>query len=482
MNKNKTMKKNNTIKKRYMKSNAKKNKNFKKVEKGGNVLASGGFGCVFSPALKCKGDSKRSSNKISKLMTEKHAISEYEEIISINNILQNITNYRDYFLIYDATLCKPSPLSNTDLENYTNKCTALPKNKITKENLNDNLDKLLSLNIPNGGLAVDDYLYENGSFEKMYSVHSHLLTLFKKGILPMNQKNIYHCDIKDSNVLVDKNKKTRLIDWGLAVQYTPFKQHTFPSSWRNRPFQFNVPFSVILFSDSFVEKYTKYLQDGGKINEVELKPFVIDYISYWMKERGAGHYKFMNEIMFELFNHSITELSQDSKPQIVETQITMNFIINYIVDILIHFTKPGTPVKECLRDYLDNVFIKITDIWGFISVYFVYIEILSNNYSKLTKQEMNIFNKLKYIFVEYLYNPRHDPIDINALCKDLEDLSTLFSVIISKKIIKKNTIKSIGIARGINKTRRINVIKSNVSFKRCPKQRRFKKPFLLSLK
>ena len=258
----------------------------------------------------------------------------------------------------------------------------------------------MALNLPNGGLAVDDYLYENGSFEKMYRVHNQLYNLLKKGILPMNQKYIYHCDIKDSNILVDKDEKTRLIDWGLTVEYIPFKNHTFPTSWRNRPFQFNVPFSVILFSDSFVEKYTKFLQDGGKANNIELKPFIIDYISSWMKERGAGHYKFMNEIMFELFSHSIKGLPQNAKPQMVETQITMNYIINYITDVLIHFTKPGITVKECLRNYLDNVFIKIVDIWGFISVYFVFIQILSHNYSKLTKQEMDVFHKLKYIFVE----------------------------------------------------------------------------------
>ena len=45
---------------------------------GGKVLASGGFGCVFKPALKCEGESKRHTNKVSKLMSEKHATEEYE--------------------------------------------------------------------------------------------------------------------------------------------------------------------------------------------------------------------------------------------------------------------------------------------------------------------------------------------------------------------------------------------------------------------
>ena len=469
MNKNNNIKTIKINKKRF--SNTKRNSKPKQiVEKGGNVLASGGFGCVFSPALICEGEKKRSANKISKLMTEKHAISEYEEIVSIKRLLEDIKDYRDYFLIYDATLCKPSSLSTEDLDNYTRKCRALPKDKITKSNINENLNKLMSLNMPNGGLPIDDYLYESGSIVKMYDVHFKLLILLKKGILPMNKRNIYHCDIKDSNVLMDKNGKTRLIDWGLAVEYTPFKQHTFPKSWRNRPFQFNVPFSVILFSDSFVEKYTIFLQNRDEPSKTELKPFVIDYISAWMNERGAGHYKFINEIMFELFSHSITELSEKSKAQIVETQITMNFIVNYIVDILAHFTKPGRQVKDCLRDYLDNVFIKIVDIWGFISVYFVFIEILSNNYSRLSKQEMEIFNKVKHIFVEYLYNPRHEPININALYSDLNDLSILF---IKKKMDS---------AKGKKKTRKINFSKSNISFKRKPKKKRFKRPFLLSLK
>jgi serine/threonine protein kinase len=482
-NKNNTIRKtnkntNNTIRKTNKNTNSKSKQI---VEKGGNVLASGGFGCVFSPALICQGEKKRPSNKISKLMTEKHAMSEYQEIVSIKDLLQDIRDYRDYFLIYDATLCKPASLSAEDLENYTSKCRALPKNKITKLNINENLDNLMSLNMPNGGLPVDDYLYKNGSLTKMYNVHSKLLLLLQKGILPMNKRNIYHGDIKDSNVLVDANNKTRLIDWGLAVEYIPFKQHTFPRTWKNRPFQFNVPFSVILFSDSFVEKYTTFLQGRGQPNKIELKPFVIDYISAWMKERGAGHYKFINEIMYELFSHSMSELSKESKAQIVETQITMNFIINYIVDVLVHFTKPGLNVKDgisvkdginvkdCLRNYLDNVFIKIVDIWGFISVYFVYIEILSNNYSKLTKQEMEIFNKIKYIFIEYLYNPRHEPINMNSLHSDLDDVTSLFR-------------KRSNHARGTNKTRKISISKTNVSFKRRPKKRRFKKPFLLSLK
>jgi len=463
--------------------------------KGGKVIASGGFGCVFNPALKCKGSAKRESGKITKLMTEKHATEEYEEINGIKEKLENIPNYQDYFLLNNFTICKPDKLSKDDLKEFNKKCSALPKSDIKKNNINEKLDKLMMINMPNGGIPVDDYLYENGSFKKIYLTHTSLVELLKKGIVPMNEKNVYHADIKDSNVLVDDKSelKTRLIDWGLSTQYVPFENNPFPKTWRNRPFQFNVPFSVIIFSDSFVEKYTKFIKGGGKPNEVELKPFVIDYINFWMKERGAGHYKFINEIMFELYSNELNTVSTNDMPVVIETQITMNFIVNYIVDVLVHFTRFRKDGSLNLRDYFDNVFIKIVDVWGFISVYYPVIELLSNNYSLLTENELKAFDKLKFTFVKYLYNPRHEPINMNSLYLDLKDLGNLIYEIVKLKNknnsnVNRSSYSSSRVASGVkNKTAKFrkslkNTSKTKVSFKRKPRVKRFKNPIFFNLK
>ena len=469
-------------------------KNSKTHGIGGRVLASGGFGCVFSPALKCEGETKRQAGKISKLMSEKHATEEYEEINKLKEKLENIRNYENYFLLYDATLCRPTTLTTTDLTEFASKCSALPKDNITKSNINQKLDKLMALNLPNGGLPVDDYIVDNGSFDKLYKVHMALVKLLKKGIIPMNNEFMYHCDIKDSNILIDDSGselKARLIDWGLSTEYTPFKDEPFPKSWRNRPFQFNVPFSVIIFSDSFVEKYTKFINDGGysKPTEIELKPFVIDFINSWMKERGAGHYKFINEIMFTLFSNDLTSVDEADKPNVIETQYTMDYLVNYIVDVLVHFTKFREDGTLNLRDYLDTVFIQIVDIWGFISTYYPYIELLSNNHKTLTKGEQKIFNQLQFIFVEYLYNPRHDPIDMNMLFSDLKDLGNLIHIKLTGKkkttsTSSKNpsTRSSKDRASGIKTRKNVNERKTSIKFIRGPKQKRFKKPFFLSLK
>lgn len=458
-----------------------KNYKYNKNNKGGKVIASGGYGCVFNPALKCEGSTKREKNKISKLMTERHATQEYEEINNIKDILDSIPNYEDYFLLYDTTLCRPAKLTSTDLTEFGDKCSALPKDDITKKNINTKLDQVMSLNMPDGGLPVDDYIYSSGTFTSIYDVHVKLVKLLKHGIIPMNKRNIYHCDIKDSNVLVDdsnNNLKTRLIDWGLSVEYIQDDNAVFPKNWRNRPLQFNVPFSVIIFSDNFIEKYSKYLKDGGEVEETSLTPFVIDYLNFWMNERGAGHYKFINEILFKLYSNDLSSVSEKSKPTYIETQITMPIITDYIVDVLVHFTKFKENGDLNLRDYLNEVFIKIVDIYGFINIYYPLLELLFNNYFSLDAAKLKLFKKLKHIFNIYLYAPRHEPYSMEELLKDLKELGSLIYFINRGK--KETTKSSSPLASGI-KTRKTRKTKS-LMFKRKPFIKRFKNPIFLSLK
>ena len=456
--------------------------------KGGKVIASGGFGCVFSPALKCEGAQHRESNKITKLMTEKHALQEYEEINNIKQKLDSIPYYTDFFILSDINICRPAPLTKEDLQYFSKKCTALPKDNILQKNVNSSLDKIMALNIPNGGLPVDDYIYNNGSFKKMYELHKTLIQLLKKGVIQMNKKHIYHCDIKDSNVLVDTTRgiKTRLIDWGLSTEYIPFKEQPFPNTWRNRPLQFNVPFSVIIFSDDFVEKYTKYLKDGNSPDEIQLRPFVIDYIYYWMKERGNGHYKYINEMMTTLFRHGLTGISENNKQTFVETQITMPYIVDYIIDVLVHFTKWKSDGSLNLREYLDNIFIKIVDIWGFITIYYPLIELLSNSYTELTSHEKQIFNQLQFIMVTYLYSPRHEPIHMNQLYADFTILGNLLNIPFVRKTIKHSLAKGFHTKSKSNSKSKKNYIhterKRSMLFKRRPKKQISKKLIFSSIK
>ena len=142
------------------------------------------------------------------------------------------------------------------------------------------------------------------------------------------------------------------------------------------------------------------------------------------------------------------------------------------------------------------------------------IELLGNSYARLTKQELKIFNQIQFIFVEYLYNARHEPIDMTMLYSDLKDLGNLIHIklrgkkkttslsesssaktlsqsVSSKKSLssKSSSTKSLSIkksdkASGINnnKTRKYRGERSSISFKRKPPPKRFKNPVFLSIK
>jgi hypothetical protein len=133
------------------------NNTTKKKFEGGKVIASGGFGCVFNPAIKCKGQ-KRNETDITKLMKIKYAKSEYNGIQKYKEMLDRIPNYTDYFLVDGFSICQPDKLDDEDLQKFDKKCSALKKMKIKSSNINSSLDKLMSLNMPYGGIDVGDYI------------------------------------------------------------------------------------------------------------------------------------------------------------------------------------------------------------------------------------------------------------------------------------------------------------------------------------
>ena len=103
-----------------------------------------------------------------------------------------------------------------------------------------------------------------------------------------------------------------------------------------------------------------------------------------------------------------------------------SYIINYIIEVLVHFTRFRSDETLNLRIYLDDVFIKIVDIWGFISVYVPLLDFLYENYDQLSDNQLEMFELIKDIFIKYLYSPRSIPIEHTELTNDLQKLSKLF--------------------------------------------------------
>jgi len=416
-----THKRNNKRNKRNNKTN--KHKIYKK--KGGKVIASGGYGCVFDPSLQCQETGLREQGKISKLMIHQYAVEELNIINNIKEKLSTIPNYRDYFLVDGATLCKPSPLTENDLVDFNEKCTALTKRKASKITVNraDVLAHLTILNLPNGGLSLDDFFKSAPSYQNIY-------------------------------------------DWGFVAEYVP--GDAIPKIWKSRPFAFNEPFSLILFSNKFYSEYTIFNMDYADPKQFNnnLDYFLTDYIQQY--EHMGGHYRYIMDIFYILYYNTLPSIlpARDKKYQI-EHRYALPIIKNYLKQIILKFTKnvainngsssssslgvSGNPsntinsalnaspnnstksplaslnseelffnnaertaiednIKRDLKNYLDSVFIKNVDIWGFVMSYIPIMKFLSEKYGLLNKTQKQLFESLKLLFINYLFFDPNEPI------------------------------------------------------------------------
>jgi len=275
--------------------------------------------------------------------------------------------------------------------------------------------------MPDGGKDVEDFLDVNLSHDHLIKLNNSLIKLLSNGIVPMNKLHIYHCDIKDSNVLVQEQNNsmhTRLIDWGLSTEYN--KQHSIPDVLARRPLQFNVPFSIILFTSEFTEYYAKFLKTYETINYYMIREFVINYIFAWIDIRGKGHLKLINETISILFKNELPVIDKKKRKTFIIYEFTYYYIIEYLSKILEKYTYNNS---FHLYDYFNEVFIKNIDIWGFVMIYLPVLEKLYNKYDIMTKSEKELFKSLKYIIVHFLFESPVVPINVSELTRALKKLN-----------------------------------------------------------
>jgi serine/threonine protein kinase len=374
-----------------------KRTNHTRRKQGGKVIGSGGYGCVFRPALRCNGTRKRASKTISKLMLNKYVKREYMEITKYLPILRKIPNYKNYFIIEGANICQPAQLTQSDLMNFDTKCKVLRKRDINAKNINNNLDKISSINLQDGGVELGTYIYSGLSLDGMNDLNDRMIQLLVNGILPMNKSHIYHADIKETNIVVDVDGKyVRLIDWGLSM-YTTSDKHI-PSVLRDKPLQYNLPFSIILFNDTFKTMYSAFLKTTATttttndLDNNSIARFLKGYIEKWNKTRGKGHIE------------TITSIWRDITGK---QNIQEGIIIPYLTAILLEYTRNG---QFDTIGYFKNVFLKQLDLWGFIICYSAFLETGYKN------------EKINNLIINYLYKKPTENINIDELVRDLRNI------------------------------------------------------------
>ena len=370
-------------------------KYYTRKRKGGKVIDSGGFGCVFNPALKCKNNKTRSKG-ISKLSFTNESNIEWNTLNTIKTYLSKIPNYTKYFLISDITTCIPDKLSTSDKESF-DKCFSLEENGITSDNINNNLHLLKIINMPFGGINLD--IVVNNNLISINKYNNLLKKLLTNAIIPMNKLNIYHFDLKSSNILY-KDNNIKIIDFGeIGISN---KNTIIPNILFNRGIQFNSPFSRILytdFMDNYISKsFTKY---KIKSNTSELKKLTIVREAYkkYTKEFGLSHEIYLSKFLLpQIFNLIPNDLIIKTWGEFINYESILNdWITNYCFQVIISFFNYKT-MRLDRNKYFKEVYSKNVDIYGFITCYIPFV--MTNNYNYSKNLKLKICNILiKYINV-----------------------------------------------------------------------------------
>lgn len=434
-------------------------------------IASGSFGCVFRPHIKCNSAVNNvhirslleSKPYITKLMLKKHADEEMDEIKKILPIIKTIPNYKKYFLLDDIFLSYDfGPLNSDELKTYRN-CKNLIASGISPETVNSKLDKLGAIYIPDGGKALSTLFSELGksiiipnnykggsqqnkdlpnktssSFIKFGLVSWGLIDLLKYAIFPMNKKNLYNFDVKSENMLIDPSilntiphrmPHIKLIDWGLGQVLT-----SHPVNINERPIHFNLPFSNILINykiDDIIKRFfvSLNIDNLGVLPYGSIKGLSAFIISSVAADIGDGHINWLydylkpiseklnispldpsNQYAFDKFNISETCFKNNS--------LFYSYFIDYISKVLAKYlVVENKEIKFDRERYINEVYKHNVDIWGFLTVYQDLI--ISMNRLNL------LYVRISNLLFKYVYNSDYaiQKIPVEKLIKELEFIS-----------------------------------------------------------
>jgi len=182
---------------------------------GGRIRGQGTYGCVFQPALKCRGKKVKTldDTMVGKITSAQDAKNELET----SKILHNDPLYKDYTIPVELTTCTPRSIAKQSEEDI-DKCNLL----------NDiDLEDTVQLLMPWGGyplsrINLDPYVFNYVKFmENILACGSFLL---------LNE--ICHFDIWGNNFLFDKQNKPRVIDFGFSFKASELKTDDLPVRWR----------------------------------------------------------------------------------------------------------------------------------------------------------------------------------------------------------------------------------------------------------
>lgn len=423
----------------------------RRVARGGKAIASGGYGCVLRPAIKCQGDRSRKKGYISKLLTIKAAKEEMQEISDALKIIKRIPNYSKYFAVTDYKMCIPGTLTSEDKRRYKYEC-AMPLGISLQDFDRKRIAEVRAIISPDLGTDVSK------SLKILISVRPKELKLFlgkfniqaadflEKGLSQLQKHQYYHSDVKPQNLMTDFNESDitesfnyiKLIDFGLALPYNATALDV------NTYFLFNSPFTALFFSTSNAQSLNRKIQRSLVDKELTeharnlLRSELEGYGRYLFSISKEGHIPYILEVGSSAFNMTQSQFTD------FIIQLWSEYVLEAVAATLKHMKQTNKETYFSRQPYWDTVYKHNLDIWGFLTCFLILA-----SYANLYGYPEIGSIYLERIVNKYLYNPIYGgrKIPVNEVCAELRDIAIELGFTNKhtpvKEAEKKKTLKDI---------------------------------------
>ena len=359
---------------------------------GGIPIFAGAQGCVFKPSLKCKHKPHHPNDgNVSKLEDKRSAESEMREYEQIKSYLKQIPNYQNYFSV-KAELCEPAPLGAHDLAKFDDVCTNMKRHDINAANVNASLSQLRMINMPDLGIDLQDWL-EKSPFDagRLHRLNEYISKILVRAVVPMNQRGVIHNDLKAENLMIDRNNRVRIIDWGLAGTTTP--EQVIPvRHFMNNPVTFNRPFSTMVISKDVSELYSSK---------------VLTPITNWETEFTMARVKEFTATLYKLY---IDE-----------------FVSTYTAEILYHFTDRTNRTFR-MTEYFEKVYRYNTDVWGTMCVFYSVFMLPRTSFIMSDAAYDDMLRRYRSLFSASVFANGHERMNVSLIVQQLRRINAGFKV------------------------------------------------------
>ena len=410
---------------------------------GGKAIASGGYGCVFRPAIACKGETNPRPDSISKLMLKDKAEDEMEEIEEALKLVKGIPNYSKYFALTDYHMCVPGKITKEDEKSFIDQCInplGVTSEYVKKDpsdyrlvvspDLGKDLSKALKDMFTRArddkpGSAGYQHLIRN-----LINLNNTSYDFLKNGIAKMAKVGLYHADVKPQNVMTNYNRdlakpsftEMKLIDYGLVLPPGADAAYSV-----NSFVMFNAPFSMFMFGREVKDDINRLLKNeahvyeedkigqGGNQNRYEgrisagMERIINDHVFSYARD----HIPYMESIGSRAFGISTSKYRSSFR----------NVFIDYCTVVVLDFTDrtdKKRPRFNAVKYWVDVLQYNL-DVWGFLTSF-----LLLASYSQITHP--SISDDYLSIVSNYLYTPVYAArkIPVGEVLAALDEMTSRF--------------------------------------------------------